>query len=268
MQANWPPLLLVGGLAAFTLMTAVWALGLGRKDASLVDRVWGLGFVVAMAGYLVACPELSPRSLFVFALVCLWGGRLSWHIHRRNRGHGEDPRYTAMRHRHGSAFAWKSLFIVNWLQAGLLLLISAPLLLLAAGGGQAEITIWDIAGGVVWCAGFAFEVIGDAQLKKFRANPANRGLVLNSGLWRFTRHPNYFGDALLWWGYWLFACAVPFGVATVFGPILMTFLLRRVSGVTLLEKDLIARKPGYAAYVASTPAFVPRLSKRPFRSAD
>ena len=251
----------VGGVTVLGLMTGIWALGLRRKDASLVDRVWGLGFVLAMGGYMVAGPEPTPRSLLVFALVCMWGGRLSWHIHRRNRGHGEDGRYTAMRNRFGAGFAWKSLFIVNWLQAILLLLISAPLLALAASGAPAEVTIWDLAGLLVWCVGFAFEVIGDAQLKRFRANPANRGKVLNSGLWARTRHPNYFGDALLWWGYWLFSCAIPFGAMTFFGPALMTFLLYRVSGVALLEKDLISRKPGYAAYVASTPAFVPRLLK-------
>ena len=247
--------------AAAALMVAVWALSVVRRDASLVDRFWGLGFVaVAWLQWPIAGPP-TFRGLLVLALVSVWGLRLSWHIHRRNRGHGEDRRYAAMRERHGPRFPAVSLFTVFLLQAAILTVVASPLLPPLWSARQRPGAL-DAVGVALFVAGFLFEAIGDAQLARFKADPANRGQVLDRGLWRYTRHPNYFGDALVWWGLGLLGAATPGGWWTLVGPVLMTFLLRRVSGVTLLEEDLSGRKPGYRDYVERTPAFVPWFPRR------
>lgn len=250
-----------GALVVALLMTITWAIGAMYRDASLVDRIWGLGFLMAMLGYIYGAERYEARVLVSLALLAVWAVRLSWHIHQRNRGHGEDSRYTAMRKKIGPAFVWQSFFRVNMLQGVLLLIISAPLFVLARGEGSPFPGVFDALGISVFIIGFLFEAVGDAQLKAFKADPANRGQVLRTGLWGLTRHPNYFGDALLWWGLWIIALSCPGGIYTVFGPALMSFFLRRVSGVSLLEKDLLRRKPAYAAYIAEVPPFVPRLPR-------
>lgn len=250
---------LVASAAALLLLffLAGWLLALARRDVSTVDVQWGLAFV-ALAGLGAGLGGGSlPRRLLLLTLVALWGGRLAWHIHRRNRGRGEDYRYAAMRERHGERFGWVSLFTVFLLQGALALFIGLPLLYAAASRQPAALGVWDLAGVAVWGIGFAFEAVGDAQLARFRADPAQRGRVMDRGLWRYTRHPNYFGDATLWWGFFVIACATPGGWRTLASPLLMTFLLLRVSGVALLEKGLAASKPGYALYVARTSAFFP-----------
>ena len=193
----------------------------------------------------------------------LWGTRLSFHIFRRSRGHGEDPRYQTMRAAHGPAFWWRSLFSVFWLQAAILWFVSLPLLFATGATRPARLTALDGLGILLFVVGFGVEVVGDHQLERFRAEPANRGQVLDSGLWRYTRHPNYFGDALLWWGVYALAASTPRGWLTVLSPLLMTWLLLRVSGVTLLEESLKRSKPGYRAYMARTPAFFPRFPPAP-----
>lgn len=253
--------LLQGWLAglpwALALMTAVWAASLPTRDASLVDRFWGLGFVLAAASYLAARGEATPGLLpwLVMALVAIWGVRLSMHITVRNWGKGEDPRYAAMRAAHPGSWSGRSLVTVFWLQAALLWIISAPL---AAAILSDRPVVWPLAwaGVVVWAVGFVFEAGGDLQLARFKANPANRGQVLQEGFWRYTRHPNYFGDATTWWGFYLLAASAG-GWWTIFAPALMTFFLVRVSGVRLLEDSLRNSKPGYAEYVARTNAFLP-----------
>lgn len=195
------------------------------------------------------------------ALVTVWGLRLGIHILVRSRGKGEDRRYAAMRERRGASFVWLSLFSVFWLQAALLVFVSLPLLAAIGAREPAGFGALDAAGAVLFAVGFLFEAVGDAQLVRFKRDPANRGEVLDRGLWRYSRHPNYFGDATLWWGLFLFALAVPGGWRFVASPLLMTFLLLRVSGVTLLERDLSDRKPAYRDYVRRTPAFVPWFPK-------
>ena len=166
----------------------------------------------------------------------LWGTRLSAHIFRRDHGKGEDPRYQAMRASHGSTFWWRSLFTVFWLQGAILWFVALPLLVAVRATQSAALTAVDGLGIVVFAVGFGFEVVGDYQLERFRAEPSNRGTVLDRGLWRYTRHPNYFGDATMWWGMYAMAASTPSGWLTVLSPALMTFLLMRVSGVTLLEQ--------------------------------
>jgi steroid 5-alpha reductase family enzyme len=254
---------LIGLATILTVLTFVWVLSLRLQDASVADVCWGLGFVLLAWLYCLLSPTLTPRSWLVAALITLWGARLSRHIFRRNHGKGEDPRYQAMRASHGQAFWWRSLFTVFWLQGAILWFVALPLLAAVRAAQPAALTAVDGFGGLLFAVGFGFEVVGDRQLRRFRADPSNRGQVLDRGLWRYTRHPNYFGDAALWWGLYAIAAATPGGWLTVLSPALMTFLLMRVSGVTLLEQSLTTSKPGYRAYIARTPAFFPWFPRAP-----
>lgn len=252
---------LAGSLLALALTTIVWAFSLRARDASLIDRFWGPGFVLLAWSWRALLVADHPRALLVALLVTLWGLRLGWHITRRNRGHGEDPRYAAMRARSPGSFAWTSLVTVFSLQALLLAIVAAPLFAVIHPQAPRTLVPLDALALLLWATGFAFEVVGDAQLARFKRDPARRGTVLRTGLWAWTRHPNYFGDACLWWGFGVFALATPGGWIALGGPVLMTFLLRRISGVTLLESAM-AKRPGYAEYVAETSAFVPRPPRR------
>ena len=176
---------------------------------------------------------------------------------------GRTPRYRAMRASHGRAFWWRSLFTVFWLQGAILWFVALPLLVAVRAARPAALTAVDGLGVVLFAVGFGFEVVGDSSTRALQGRPANRGQVLDRGLWRYTRHPNYFGDATLWWGLYAIAGATPGGWLTVLSPALMTFLLMRVSGVTLLEEGLKASKPGYHAYIATTPAFFPWFPRVP-----
>ena len=224
------------------------------RDASIVDPFWGPGFLLVAVTYLLVDGAYNTRGRVVVALVVFWASRLAWHLYTRNRKEGEDKRYAAMRQERGEAFWWQSLFTVFWLQAVLLWLISAPLH--GAIVSTAPLGLWDLAGAALVAVGFAFEAVADSQLARFKAHPANEGLVLDTGLWRYSRHPNYFGEALLWWGFYLFAVG---GGAywSVVGPLTITFLLLKVSGVTLLERNLKRSRPGYEEYVRRTNAFFP-----------
>jgi steroid 5-alpha reductase family enzyme len=238
-------------------MTLLWLVSLARRDASIVDVFWGLGFVlVAALALFLGVP--AARQFLLMGMVAAWGIRLAFHLYRRNRGRGEDFRYGAMRARYGSRFPLVSLFIVFGLQGLLLWIIAQPLILVMAGSSHPNWTPWDGLAVVLWGFGFAFEVVADEQLRRFREDPGLRGQVLCTGLWGWSRHPNYFGEAVLWWGTFMLALNVPGRWMTVFSPILMTFLLVRVSGVAMLERSLVERKPGYAEYVRETSAFVPR----------
>jgi steroid 5-alpha reductase family enzyme len=240
-----PPLLLMGG--------AAWVYAASRRNVNIVDSLWSLFFLVASAIYLWAGGEWTVTSLALFALVALWALRLSLHLTLRNAGKAEDRRYAAMRAAN-PRFNGQSLVTVFGLQAVLAWVISLPLA--AALIEPAAPQALHLAGAALFLVGFAFEAVADWQLVRFKARPENRGRVLDSGLWRYSRHPNYFGEAVIWWGFYLFAWAS--GAAwTVFAPLLMTFLLLKVSGVSLLEKDIHERRPAYRHYKATTPAFFP-----------
>jgi steroid 5-alpha reductase family enzyme len=230
-----------------------WLVSLFRNDVSIVDSLWSLMFLIAAIGYAVAA-DAGPRTGLVLALVAVWALRLAGYITWRNWGEGEDYRYRAIRQNNSPHFELKSLYIVFGLQSALAWFISLPLL--AAISGERPIGLVDVAGLGLWLVGFLFESVGDLQLARFRADPANRGKVLSTGLWRFTRHPNYFGDFCVWWGFYLLALAAG-GWWSFPAPLLMTVLLLRVSGVALLEKDISRRRPDYADYVARTNAFFP-----------
>ncbi len=239
--------------AMLLLAAAGWVSSIAKRDVSIVDSLWPLFFLIG-AGVYAASTDAGPRATLVLALVAVWAVRLCAYLTRRNWGEPEDRRYRAIRARNEPGFQWKSLYLIFILQAGLAVVIAAPLF--AAISSTAPLSALDIAGAVLWLAGLAFEALGDHQLARFKRDPGNRGQVLDAGLWRYTRHPNYFGEAVLWWGLYLVAVAGG-GWWTVFGPLLMTFLLLKVSGVTLLEQDIADRRPAYRDYVARTNAFIP-----------
>ena len=203
-----------------------------------------------------------PRKLLITSLAVIWGLRLAIHIGWRNHGKGEDFRYQAMRKRIGDRFALVSLFTVFVLQGVLMWVISLPLQVAQLSREPARFTWLDFSGAIFWAVGLLFEAIGDWQLAKFKADPDNKGKVMDRGLWAYTRHPNYFGDALLWWGFFLIALCDPGGWWTVISPVLMTTLLMKVSGVALLEKTLVKTRPEYRDYVRRTSAFFPMPPKR------
>jgi steroid 5-alpha reductase family enzyme len=253
-----PDLILAAqGLAvALLLMALVWVGSLATDDASLVDRFWGMSFVV-LAWFYAAMASGGAgwfRALAV-GLVSVWGVRLSLHITWRNWGHGEDPRYAAMREGGGPGWRWRSLATVFGFQALLAWVIAMPLLVAFSADGP-PVLLLVVLGVTCWLVGFVFEAGGDWQLARFKADPANRGAVLDSGLWRYTRHPNYFCDAMCWWGFWLLGTSAG-GWWTLFAPVLMTVLLMKVSGVTLLERNLVDAKPAYRDYIRRTNAFIP-----------
>jgi steroid 5-alpha reductase family enzyme len=249
-------------VAVLAMMTLVWLASLVRRDASIVDVYWGPGFVVAAWIYRAGREAPSVRGDVVVALVTLWGLRLALHIFRRGRGKGEDYRYREMRERAPGSFALRSLVSVFWLQSVLLWVISVPLFVAQRGGGSSILGAFDVLGLALFVPGFAFEAISDWQLASFKRDPQNVGRVMDRGLWRYSRHPNYFGDAVVWWAFFCFAAATPGGWWTVYGPLLMTLLLLRVSGVTLLEVKLLETKPAYRRYAEETNAFLPWFPRR------
>ncbi len=238
------------------VLTALWAVSVRLRDASIVDPFWGTGFVIVAAVALALNQPATNRGLLLGLLTAVWGLRLSVYLLMRNWGHGEDRRYQAMRAHQGQRFWWRSLFTVFWLQAAILWFVSLPIQVAAAAGEPRPLGWLDALGATVFVVGFVFESVGDWQLARFKRDPANRGRVMDRGLWRYTRHPNYFGDACVWWGLYLIAAA---GGAwwTILSPLAMTVLLLKVSGVSLLEKTITERRPEYAAYQARTNAFLP-----------
>ena len=241
------PVLMIA--AAFT-----WLLSLPLRNVAIVDSLWGLMLFAAGVIYGLGSDPRAPRLAFVLWLLVLWAARLSIYITARSMGKGEDHRYQAIRARNEPGFKWKSLYLVFWLQALLAWIISLPLLGVFAS--NQPIGLLDYLGILLWLAGFAFETAGDWQLARFKRNRANAGAVMTSGLWRYTRHPNYFGEFCVWWGFWLIALSAGAWWSAA-GPVLLTFLLLRVSGVRLLESDIGKRRPQYADYVLKTNAFFP-----------
>lgn len=247
---------ILAAAAVAVVMLAIWVESLRRSDVSIVDLVWGPAFaVVALVCALGGDPDSEIRWLLL-GLTAVWGMRLGVHLTRRKlREPEEDRRYAVMRERQGDAFPLWSLTRVFATQGLLVLVVSLPLQFAAAR--DAAITLAVIPGVVVFVIGLAFETIGDAQLAVFKADPQTKGKVMDRGLWRYTRHPNYFGDFAVWWGLWLVALTAGNTWWTAIGPLVMSVLLIRVSGKGLLEKDIGDRRPGYAEYVRRTSGFFP-----------
>jgi steroid 5-alpha reductase family enzyme len=245
--------------AVLGLVLATWLLSLRLRDVSIVDVAWGLGFVlVAWIAFALGDGDMGRRTLLA-VLTSVWGLRLAGWIGRRKLGHpGEDPRYGAWREKHGDRFWLVSLGTVFLLQGALVWLVSLPLQ--GAATEPAVLGVLDAVGAAVWAVGLAFEAIGDWQLGRFKADPVNRGTVMDRGLWRYTRHPNYFGDFTVWWGIYLVALSAG-AWWTLPGPLVMSLLLTRVSGKDHLERAM-SRRPGYAEYVRRTSGFVPLPPRR------
>lgn len=246
---------LFGLAVALGLALLTWFASLVRRDVSLVDRVWSLMIVAAGVAYGVElATALGARYLLMIGLAALWAVRLAAYVSWRNWGHGEDRRYQQIRARNQPHFAAKSIYLIFVLQAVLAWLVSIPFLVAAA---QPSPWTWlDPVAAALVVFGIVFEAVADQQLAAFKADPANRGAVLDRGLWRTTRHPNYFGECCVWWG--LFGLSL--GAGSWWGivsPLVMTGLLLKVSGVTLLEKDIGERRPAYRDYVRRTNAFFP-----------
>jgi steroid 5-alpha reductase family enzyme len=245
---------LCGGGAILLLAVATWLVSVVKRDVSIVDSVWSLLILLAGIVYAATLPVRGVRTAWVLALVALWALRLAGYISWRNRGEPEDHRYQAIRARNQPDFAVKSLYLVFGLQGVLAAIVSLPLLAALASSRQPN---WlDALGAAVVVFGLAFETLGDGQLARFKANAGSQGRVLDTGLWRYTRHPNYFGEFCVWWGFYLIALAAG-GWWSVIAPLLMSLLLLKVSGVALLEKDIGTRRPEYRSYVGRTNAFFP-----------
>ena len=245
----------VHGLLLLTLVALLtWLLSLYLRNVAIVDSLWALMFMLAGYAYALDAPEHGPRAALVLSLISLWALRLSGYITWRNWGHGEDRRYQTIRARNEPHFALKSVYLVFVLQAVLAWIISLPLL--GAILNSSRLGLLDYAGAALWLLGFVFEAGGDWQLARFKARRGNQGQVMDRGFWRLTRHPNYFGDFCIWWGLFLIALAAG-AWWSIPGPLLMSVLLLRVSGVALLEKDIGERRPQYAEYIRRTNAFFP-----------
>lgn len=243
-------------MAVLGAMMLLWLLSLALRDSSIADVAWGPLFVLVAVVGLVEGGGWLPRKLFMAAMISVWALRLALHIGVRNRGGGEDPRYAEWRREHGGAWPLRSLIQVFLLQGAILLVVASPVHWVMAMPGAAGWTRWDLAGLVVWAAGLTLEIVADRQLRRFKEAGARRGAFLDEGLWRYSRHPNYFGEAVLWWGLALPALALPLGWISLVGPLLITLLLRFVSGVPMTEERMRGR-PGWAEYAGRTNAFIP-----------
>lgn len=255
----------VTAVVLLACVVSLWLLSIRLRDASIIDIFWGPAFgVVALVGYALADGHgVEMRRTLVTVLTVVWAARLGIYLYWRNHGKGEDPRYTAaFRNRYPANLHWHTLTKVFLLQGFLVWLISIPVQLAQYLVQPPVLGPMAIVGAGLWTIGFLFEAVADWQLARFKADPANRGRLLDDGLWRYSRHPNYFGNACLWWGLWLIACDHPIGFATVFAPILMTHFLLNVTGKKLLEKRMSRARPDYADYVARTSGFFPWFPRR------
>jgi steroid 5-alpha reductase family enzyme len=249
-------------LLILVLITLLWVWSVIIKNVSIVDLFWGLGFVVVNAFYILTSGELNARKILLLVLVSVWGLRLSIYLAWRNLGKGEDFRYQEFRRKYGpERYWWFSYFQTFLLQGVLMMIVSLPLLGVSAGTDSNTLGVIDFIGVFVWLTGIIFEAGGDVQLARFKRNPKNKGQVLDTGFWKYTRHPNYFGDSAVWWAYALFSIAAG-SYWQIIGSVIMTLLIIKVSGVALLEKTLTCTKPQYRDYIRKTSSFLPWFPKK------
>ncbi|MEZ6066913.1 MAG: DUF1295 domain-containing protein [Planctomycetaceae bacterium] len=259
-------LLLLNAGVVLGWMLLFWAVSVRLRNVAIVDIGWGLGFVLVAWTSLYWTGQrpgdLRPQHWVLPVATTIWGLRLSGYLAYRNHGQAEDKRYAAMRAKRPDSFWWRSLYIVFLLQGVIMLVVSLPLQV-GIARTEPSWSIGHLAGLLLWGVGVTFETVGDWQLLRFKRNPAHKGAVCDRGLWRYTRHPNYFGDFCVWWGLFLLADAWGTAHWTIVSPLLMSVLLMRVSGVTLLESSLRTEKRGYEDYVRRTNAFFPGPPTRP-----
>ena len=249
-------------LVIMIMMTTLWIVSVLIKNVSIVDLFWGLGFVLTGGFYFLKTDGSEPRKIILLLLVTIWGLRLSLYLIWRNLGKGEDFRYSQFRKNYGEKRYWWLSFFQTFLLQGLLMwLISAPLLGAQYHRTDNPLGIFDFAGIALWIIGFIFEAGGDFQLALFKSDPSNKGKVMDKGFWHYTRHPNYFGDSAVWWGFGLI-CIASGNYLPALGSVLMTALIIKVSGVALLEKTLKEDKPQYMEYIEKTSSFIPWFPKK------
>jgi steroid 5-alpha reductase family enzyme len=251
---------LTAAAAVFIYMTAVFLIALFKKDNSIVDIAWGPGFILVAAVTFFLKPGFEARHILITLLVAVWGIRLAAHIFWRSRGKGEDFRYAKWRKEWGRWFVLRSFFQVFTLQGAFMLIISLPIILVNRSQ-EKGVTILDALGTALWLVGFIFEAVSDRQLREFKTRPESRGRIMTTGLWKYSRHPNYFGEAAMWWGVFLVALATPGGWISIISPITINFLLINVSGIPMLEKKYRGN-PEFAAYARRTSPFFPWFPKK------
>lgn len=248
------------GVLLLVYMSAWFVLSLVKKRNDVADTAWGLGFILLTWTSFAIGHSQGTLGLLVGILVSIWGARLAWHIHKRNKGKTEDYRYAKWRQEWGTWFYLRSYAQVYLLQGALLFLIVLPVLFINKSVGQ-DFGVLAFLGLLVWILGFIFESVGDAQLARFIKDPANKGKLMRSGLWKYTRHPNYFGEVTMWWGIWLIALSVPYGFLSIIGPLTITILILKVSGIPMLEKKM-QENPEFAEYKERTSIFIPWFPKK------
>ncbi len=249
-------------IAVVAFMCIGWAISLVRENVTIADSFWGIGFVIIAWLTFFAADGFIGRKVIITLLVTLWGVRLCIHLSIRNRGKGEDPRYAAWREKYGENFRIVSLYKVFLVQALFQWLIAMGIQYGQMAETPARLTWLDAAGVVIWAAGFVIETAADYQLTRFLSDPANKGKVMDQYLWRYSRHPNYFGESLVWWGIFVIVLSVPWGVWTIVSPILITYTLLRITGVNLMEETEFFENPEYRAYIEKTNAFVPWFPRK------
>lgn len=247
--------------AVALLMSAGWIYSIIKNNVTIADSLWGLCFILITWLTWFQSDGWFYRKTVIAILVTLWGVRLFIHITKRNIGKGEDPRYTEWRKQYGDNFRIVSLFKVFLVQALFSWIIAFSMQAGQLSASPEFITIFDIAGIVIWITGFLIESSADRQLARFLAQPANKGKVMKQGLWRYSRHPNYFGESSMWWGIFVISLSVPWGWATVISPIVITWTLLRITGVTLMEETIFGSNPEYKEYVNKTSSFIPWFPK-------
>ncbi len=256
MEAIWTALA-YNLAAAVAMMTLGWLVSLLCRNVTVVDSLWGLGFVLITWIAYALSEGFAGRNTLIAVLVSLWGLRLSIHLSARNWGKGEDPRYGEWRRKSGERFWLMSLFKVFLLQAVFLWTISLVLQIGQSAPQPDRFTWLDVLGAAVWAVGFFFEAVADWQLARFKADPANRGKVMDRGMWAYSRHPNYFGEFLIWWGLFLITLSATGSWWTVISPLIVTAVLLKMTGIPLTEENTAKTRPGYKDYVKRTSAFFP-----------
>lgn len=255
-------IILINLATVVVMMIIGWIISLAYRNVTVVDSLWGLGFVLIVWVTFVLSDGYRPRAGLIAALVTIWGLRLSLYLTKRNWGKGEDPRYGEWRRQSGDRFWIVSLFKVFLLQAVVMWCISLVLQYGQMSPVPGHLTVLDAVGVIVWMTGFLFESIGDWQLARFKSNPANRGKVMDRGLWAYSRHPNYFGEFLMWWGLFLVTLATPASWWTIISPSIVTAVLLKMTGIPLTEKAITRTRPQYEEYIERTSAFIPWFPKK------
>lgn len=246
----------IAGLTILIYVHIIFLIALARKDNSIMDIAWGMGFVLITLVLMIDLDKIGVQQIAMAVMVTFWGIRLSLHIFFRNRRKGEDFRYQKWRKKWGRLFYIRSYLQVFLLQGSIMLVVSLPVII-AMSADSSVFTALDLSGILVWIFGFVYEAVSDEQLRRFKKNPDNKGKIMTKGLWRCSRHPNYFGEAVLWWGITLTVMLQPFGWIALLSPLLMTYLLTRISGVSLLEKHYDDNS-AYQEYKQQTPVFIPK----------